>query len=95
MTESKYTVVGNRVGGKELRLANTVLARVYYKYIGSGDGPPLEFRVRVKDVEAYELLLKAIAENAPYYKDEFQVLNLRRISVLYATYEYENANASS
>jgi len=96
MAEPIYRVVGNMNGGKDMRLAGTVLARVYYRPRGSkADSPPLEFRVRVKDTAAYEKLLSAVAASKPYYKDEFQVLNLRNLVVLYTTYEYENTNGQA
>jgi len=92
MNEHTYRVTTNLTGGKDMRLAGTVLARVYYKL---GSGPPLELRVRVKDLEAYEKLLTTISMGKPFYKDEYQVLNLREIAVVYVTFEYEGGHAQT
>lgn len=92
MVESNYKITGSVHPDKNFRLNGTILARVYYKWPSDTQGPPLEFRVRVKDAEAYQKLLNALAENKPFYQDEFQVLNFRKMSVLFITYEYENVN---
>ena len=75
------------------RVTGTVYFRLLYKPTTGYEGPLHVIEGRVKDPSEYSRLLTCVQKRLDYV-DDHQVILLRNIYVVHATYHYEGSYAS-